>query len=476
MEVGREPEQTTAATRFPGCCMIAGREEMSESIDLQKLGSPEVRNAVLLNEIGVLLHDLGKLSTEFIAGEHSFPHHLILRRLTRGRDPWLGPDNGCIAAIRCSLKELYPEGEENAIAELLLSEMRKPRRQSCLRGSFEGMLEAALNSTRTRLAPEQEVAFDRVSRLVKAVSAGLTWQREQEAAIAAIEPPFISVAGFHEGLDQLPFVANLVEMQGRSWHPEPLLPPEVKLLRALRDVEEIAGAPEASHGDAWLGEARQLYCEVLANQLLEIYNIRKDGPGDLGSWFWKARLYPRSDRAMELLRRFDEGSALGSEELETVRWLGVRPISEWAYGKVILGENCDGRPVSLWEHSYQLASLHKSALAQAIIEGRFHDPAQPSYRILRVRLNRSAPQALERVKELVEVEYPLGNELMRTEHSVHFTFPDLDDESAAQVRQELGEEVTLVVDTGLQPQLTFSPTTATMSRGASWAADGPIDG
>ncbi len=421
------------------------------------LGSPEVRNALLLNEIGVLIHDLGKLSTEFITKGTAFPHHLILRRLSRGRDPCLGEDASSLSAIHCSLTNLDLSAEEKAIAHLVCREIADPRYEISLRDDFQKALDEALGSAKTKLAPSHQRAFNQVAHLVEAASTNVRWQKEGEEAVAAIQPPFISVPGFYDGLDQLSFVADLVEMQGRTWRPEALLPPEVKLLRALHKEEQLVSQPETLGEEERLAEVRQLVCEVLANQFLEINNIRKDGPGDLGSWFWKGRLYPQPEATMALLHRFDEQAPLEGEERETVHWLGIRPITEWAYSKVIVGQRDVGGELSLWDYSYELASLHKSAMVQALIERRWPEPDRLSWRILRVTVGRPAARALREIKELVEVEYPLGNELYRDGKSIHFTFPGLQDELAAQLGESLGKEISLATKETLQPQVILSP-------------------
>jgi len=433
---------------------------MSGKDELRLLGSPDVRNALLLTEIGVLLHDLGKLSAEFIAGARSFPHHLILCRLSRGKDPYLGGDAGPLAAICCCLTELNLRAEEKAIAHLLCREMADSRHEISLCDDFRNELEEALTTARKKVARAHESAFDRVAGLVRDVSANLRWQWEGEQAIAAIQPPFISVQGFYEGLDQLPFVADLVEMQGRTWHHAALLPPEVKLLRALHREDKFVGRPRAAGAEGRLAQVRQLFCQVLANQFLEIHNIRKDGPGDLGSSFWKGRLYPQTEPMKALLRRYDEGAVLEGEELERAHWLGVRPITQWACSKVMVGQREDGREISLWKHSYELASLLKSAAAQALIEGHWTEPTRLSWRMLRVSVERPAAEALGGIKELMEVEYPLGNELCRDERSIHFTFPGLEDEPAAQLAEALREEIILVVGRRLRPRVLLSALTS----------------
>ena len=158
---------------------------------------------------------------------------------------------------------------------------------------------------------------------------------------------------------------------------------------------------------------------------------------------------------MTVLRRFDDGATLQDEEREAVRWLGLRPISEWAYGKVVLWRQEAGMEISLWEHTRRLASLHKSAIVQALITERWLDPSQIAWRMLGIGFGRTGTDTLDRVKELVEVEYPLGNELCRDGNSIRFTFPGLEDEHAEDLVGQLEREI---VDIGGSvPQISLSP-------------------
>jgi len=90
-------------------------------------GSPDVRNAVLLNESGALLYDLGKLSVRFISGRDAFTHHLILRRLDREKDLCLGAGANPFSAIRHSINGATLSDEERANTELLCREMADRR-------------------------------------------------------------------------------------------------------------------------------------------------------------------------------------------------------------------------------------------------------------------------------------------------------------------------------------------------------------
>jgi len=434
---------------------------------LRVLGSPEVRNAILLDEIGVFIHDLGKVSAEFVSDGSAFPHHLMLRRLTRGMDPLLGPDLRPLSAVLHALRHCSLTDRERPVGAVLAEKMDSPSGNSPT--SMEAVskeLEAALNDLRCTAAPDQSEAVEQVGGLARGVLADWAWQIEGERGLEAIEPSFVSAAGFYEGLDQLPFVADLVEMQGRTWHPEGLLPPEVTLFRALHGREEVRGTPRACCKVEHLAAVRELCCEVLANQLLEINNIRKDGPGDLGSWFWQSRLYPRSEELMALLNGFDQGAELEGEERADVRWLGVRAIAQWALSKMEVGSSAVGGQTSLWEHCWTLAGLYKSSTAQALLEGLWPKGHHLSCRTLTVGLEGPDPETLHLVKELVEVEYPLGNELYRSGTEIHFTFPKLEGELVTSLLDGLRAEVSRLAGGNARPQVTLGPYRATQGRDA----------
>jgi hypothetical protein len=425
---------------------------MADVEALRLLGSPDVRNAILLNEIGILVHDVGKLSAEFVERGGAFPHHLVLRRLTRGRDPFLASDASPRSAVCYALRNCFPVGDESSVAHLLVDALSA---EGGVWGALESHgLEQALSRVYRVLRPDRRGAFERVAQVARAVRSDMAWQVEREGEVAAMEPPFIAADGFHHGLDQLPFVGDLVEMQGRTWHPEAMLSPEVRLFRALHDRHQVEGARRSSCDLERLAGVRELYCEVVANQFLEINNIRKDGPGDLGSWFWKSRLCSQSQGATALLHAFDQGVGLQGEDREAVRWLGVRPATQWAFGKVLLGNRGDGGPTSLWEHCRMLSGLHKSSAAQALIEGSWPQGNRLSWCTLTIGLEDPDPGAMDMLRDLVEIEYPLGNELVRSDTEVSFTFPDLSSELRAPLVDGLQEAVGQLVGTGAQPRLT----------------------
>ncbi len=167
---------------------------MSDNDGLRMLGSPDIRNAVLLNEIGVLLHDLGKLSAEFIAGEAAFPHHLILRRLSRGRDPCLGGDASSLSAIRYSLTKLNLSAEKKASPICCAERWPTPDTKSPCVVILKGV-GGSLKQRQDKLAPAHQRTFDQVARVVREVSANLLWQRDGERDSPPSSRPYL-----HPGL------------------------------------------------------------------------------------------------------------------------------------------------------------------------------------------------------------------------------------------------------------------------------------
>lgn len=130
----------------------------------------------------------------------------------------------------------------------------------------------------------------------------------------------------------------------------------------------------------------------------------------------------------------------------------------------ILGETRrNANDVTLWDHSYSVASLFKSAIAKVIIDG-WCEPREIRWRLLRVNFDvldlysraikiadllayrQAVDDACEAVKKLVEYEYPLGNEVYRDTTGIYFTFPDID------LPAELAQKIRLCVEE-IEPEL-----------------------
>ncbi len=100
--------------------------------------------------------------------------------------------------------------------------------------------------------------------------------------------------------------------------------------------------------------------------------------------------------------------------------------------------------ITLWDWSSIVAALYKSALAGALL-GNKYEPNELKWRLLAIRVDserilsdvskipaflarkRWISEGLDRVKKLMEEEYPLGNEVYRDENGSVFTVPDIVD-------------------------------------------------
>ncbi|WP_322821151.1 CRISPR-associated protein Csx11 [Chloroflexus sp.] len=96
--------------------------------------------------------------------------------------------------------------------------------------------------------------------------------------------------------------------------------------------------------------------------------------------------------------------------------------------------------VTLWDWGYATGCLYKPLIAGCLLKL----PSQQTWRILRINFDvpglyaraikiadllgyqRVIDEACERIKKLIEEDYPLGNEVYRDTTGIYFTFPDLD--------------------------------------------------
>ena len=103
-----------------------------------------------------------------------------------------------------------------------------------------------------------------------------------------------------------------------------------------------------------------------------------------------------------------------------------------------------GNDVTLWDHSYSVASLYKSALAKIVYEGKWTEPQEIKWKIIGVQYDKlgliekahkladiAGYRELTKdvdgeIKKIVEERIPLGNEIYRDESGIYFSGPDID--------------------------------------------------
>jgi len=156
-------------------------------------------------------------------------------------------------------------------------------------------------------------------------------------------------------------------------------------------------------------------------------------------------------------------------KLPTTEWLkllcdpriGLRARTEAAFRQALGETRRAANDVTLWDHCYSTASLYKAALVMVLLERaldeeyEFPPPSTIGWRFLRVGVDglgffgqahhvtdilgrkEAMAQALDKVRLTLEVDYPLGNEVYRDENGSVFIMPAL----SGAAHKELVEEV-----------------------------------
>lgn len=124
--------------------------------------------------------------------------------------------------------------------------------------------------------------------------------------------------------------------------------------------------------------------------------------------------------------------------------------------------------VTLWCHSFSTATLFKTALANLLIKKTADKDHLLCWRILRINFDvlgfytraikiadllgyqKLVNEACEQVKQLIEVNYPLGNEVYRDTTGIYFTFPDI---SLPDQLEKIIQDSVIEVDEELAPRI-----------------------
>lgn len=119
--------------------------------------------------------------------------------------------------------------------------------------------------------------------------------------------------------------------------------------------------------------------------------------------------------------------------------------------------------INLWDYAGSVATLFKSAVAKAVLEDRLPTVGEVKWRLLSIRYDgleylssahhisdllarrETLEAALNAVKTVIEVEYPMGNEIYRDENGSVLLVPDVrdGDQQLDLLKQECGEAGTL---------------------------------
>ncbi len=114
--------------------------------------------------------------------------------------------------------------------------------------------------------------------------------------------------------------------------------------------------------------------------------------------------------------------------------------------------------VTLWDHSFSVASLYKAALAEIIIN-KWKDPKEIKWKLLSIRFDGNTfynavpkignvlgrkelvKKVLDAVKDFLEVVIPIGNEIYRDENGSVFLVPECANENGIFDLEEIWEKI-----------------------------------
>jgi len=371
------------------------------------------RKDVLFAEIGALIHDLGKLSKEFVIQTTDgsiYDHSLIL-----GRD------------YRNNILESYGKSDEDLERIIRqLNDLGENLSSKKINEILENELTPYLNGLSRRKKGRRLEDF---LLLLKSKFSNFTVQNRLDflSSIKTIESLYLSdFISKHHGNEKFNY-ERLTDFDKRYLDLFRIAADGIdsaidkmvtnhKLAKQSKDHTYISTAfgyenkkidltlPDTNENS--LTRIRNNYADKLANILEDL----KNNPNDIQNWVQK-----REELLKETRKAFL--NALGETR---------RPAND----------------VTLWDHSFSVASLYKAALAEVVIDG-WKALEDIKWKFLGIRfdgndfynavpkiadvLSRKAlvSKILDNIKVLLEVIIPIGNEIYRDENGSVFLVPEI---------------------------------------------------
>lgn len=419
------------------------------------------RDLILLAEIGALLHDLGKLSEEFIAQQSSeitenrylFRHNLILGRSLKFP---------CHINLTDNSRFELTEADINSIKEDFLNKILKSK-NICSEGKLKKVIvdifknkynkDISKNKSQKLLDFVREYHSHSCNgdlKLSKCLEKILLRVLGDEVHLADI------MAKHHKGENyKIDYSAKLIDLfksidgldsgvDKGTLHDNGKQPKD--------DTQQATSfGYEANIIDvSKLKPIRDQLCAKLTDNLKAIEQAYEDCKNKkiTKDNYISELLESRNDIHKSVKKNFSEG--LG----DTRR---------------------SGNDVTLWDHSYSVASLYKSALVKIIYENKWTEPREIRWRIIGVQYDKlgliekahkladiTGYRELtkdfdEEIKKIVEEDIPVGNEIYRDETGIYFVGPDIGEDK---LKDLIGKKITDVAqektDGEVIPHITIS--------------------
>jgi len=410
------------------------------------------QDLILLTEIGALIHDLGKLSREFVeyyskgVAQKIWPkdlHHEVLKLHGHCKLPSVlqaildNPDRSqAIASVVGQM--LLMKGWSNELAQGVADECRKR-----IKASQFSVIKSQLFPKGRPYSGLSDDQSDELINIVDSIIDPAIWHEERLDKEAMIDDDFVS-AQFKKQLTKTELKYNsesvllkdFVEMHHDKHWQIPLL---VRLLKA--DMDGVDGFDS----EIDKGKVNKKFSQTLTDTMIATA---------FGHEAQRIPVGPDEDGLKPLRDRF---AGVLAEELSKLHDGKTRPAqvrerifqeAETAFRHALGETRRAANDVTLWDHSYSVASLYKAALAKVLLEEKWTEPKDVRWRFLRIAVNglqffaqahhvtdvlgrrQALMDALDQVRKMLEVECPLGNEIYRDENGSIFIMPGLADDNA----------------------------------------------
>jgi hypothetical protein len=415
------------------------------------------RHTILLAEIAALIHDLGKLSREFIfakaaGGQGDDVHHLFLKRyppqVTDALKGHSTDQNRVETALRYLESINIPEAAD---MKNYLSVEYQANPQLYLEGALKTYVGKSLQAA--DLATQVQTIVDEHKKLSHPRYGELTLAERIAQVPSGFLPGHLinllndlMLPGIQSDAGP-PLLSETIIGEIIEGHHSPPAPWRIKKSEYL----SILRAGEGADGfDSWIDkgqvsdEAKQPVSHTFIATAFgyepESQRITLDTLTDV-----RHRYANALTTALQRIREAERG-------LSTAEWTellcdpktGLRARTEAAFRQALGETRRSANDVTLWDHCYSTASLYKAALAKVLLEDSWTEPAKIGWRFLRVAVDGPAfwgqahhvtdmlgrraalTEALDRVRHALEITYPVGNEIYHDENGSVFVMPALE--------------------------------------------------
>ncbi|MBD3180848.1 hypothetical protein GF312_01050, partial [Candidatus Poribacteria bacterium] len=436
------------------------------------------RNAapILMSEVGAILHDLGKLSSNFLEGhakdgKMGFEHHLFLKRLTSKRDPLLEENE--------LLKE---DGLEKALSQvrdtyIKLEESRKKNPEEIEKNLKSDFEEAKLlKSYKNQMKVEESIPDE--FRLLEDQTANLKLINMLSCGFA----DYLELPWCVNDFFQAKSLGDFIELHHeKTWRPGQIVP---WLVWAMISCDGLNTAVDTTHLGSNTDNAKQTMPPYASTPFGYEYKQIKSVIVNEARFSFCEALY-NGLKELKSTETNDKNKAIIKFRKKVIK------AAEKSFAKSISDTRRTANDSRLLDHVYSVATMSKALIAKYIIElPDKSNEIPPIYKDLRqqaqwhilslvfdgvgfISKGHKIGDILGRIdiiedfkkdiKTYLEEKVPIGNEIYKDEYGIHFLIPHLDNKDMQdQLTQEIQLQIKCIYDSkdkysDMYPQILINP-------------------